>query len=51
MELVYPLDATDQNLAAFLARPEAALDALQPILERPTARETLALFIIADNSD
>ena len=51
MEAVYPLDASAHNLGTLLAHPQAALDALRPILERPSARDALTMFILADNSD
>ena len=51
MESVYPIDATDRNLKRFLAQPGQALGALGPVLAVEGAREKLAMFLLAENSD
>jgi hypothetical protein len=51
MESVYPIDGSDKNLQAFLADPAKVLNELRPMLNRPVARASTKIFIIADNSD
>lgn len=51
MESVYPMDATDQNLATLLLEPSACLAKLAPLVSDATARNQLRIYVIADNSD
>jgi hypothetical protein len=50
-ESIYPLDATDSNLQAFVVDPLGAMSALRPLLDNERLRQMLRLVVLADNSD
>jgi hypothetical protein len=51
IESVYPMDATPENIATFLAEPSELLTALAPLLTDQRFRERMRIYVLCDNSD